>query len=111
MSFAVYQYLHILQSARQSDWDEVAQAQEAVGALFASMQDDPRRFADLQRAKFIMGLGHPLTGEVAPPQTERVLKTLEALPRVADRSRLARSLDLMSDGPFHSRLAELYGDA
>jgi dihydrodipicolinate synthase/N-acetylneuraminate lyase len=110
MSFAVYQYLHILQSARQGDWEEVAQAQKAVGAVFASMQDDPRRFADLQRAKYIMGLGHPLTGEVTPPQAERVLETLEALPRPNDRRRLARSLDLMSNGPYHQRLAELSGD-
>ncbi|MEX0936467.1 MAG: dihydrodipicolinate synthase family protein [Pirellulales bacterium] len=110
MSFAVYQYLHILQCARRGDWDEVAYAQKAVGALFASMQDDPRRFADLQRAKYIMGLGHPLTGEVSTPQSERVLETLEALARPADLRRLARSLDLMSNGPYHQRLAGLYAD-
>jgi dihydrodipicolinate synthase/N-acetylneuraminate lyase len=107
MSFAVYQYLHILATAAQGDWDEVAEAQAAVTALFQAMQDDPAKFADLQRAKFIMGLGQPLTGEVATEQVERVLTGLESLPRQEDRSRLARSLDLMGDGPYHDRLAQL----
>ena len=68
------------------------------------MQDDPRRFADLQRAKHIMGLGHPLTGAITAGQAERVLRALEELPRAEDRRRLARSLDLMGDGPYHERL-------
>jgi hypothetical protein len=71
------------------------------------MQDDPRKFADLQRAKFIMGLGQPLTGEVTSSQVERVLAALRTLPRTADRQRLARSLDLMGDGPLHEELATL----
>ena len=71
------------------------------------MQDDPAKFADLQRAKVIMGLGQPLTGKVEPAQIERVLAALEGLPRRADRARLARSLDLMGDGPYHERLAKL----
>jgi dihydrodipicolinate synthase/N-acetylneuraminate lyase len=107
MSFAVFQYLHILAAADQQDWDEVGAAQAAVTALFQAMQDDPGKFADLQRAKYIMGLGQPLTGEVTGQQIERVFIALEILPRVADRSRLARSLDLMGDGPFHARLAAL----
>ncbi len=107
MSFAVYQYLHILAAAEQGDWDEVADAQAAVTSLFQAMQDDPAKFADLQRAKFIMGLGQPLTGEVAPDQVERVLIALESVPRLEDRARLARSLDLMGDGPYHERLTTL----
>lgn len=107
MSLAVYQYLHLLKVARREDWEEVAAAQDAVSRVFAAMQDDPRKFADLQRAKFIMGLGHPLTGEVTAAQVERVFAALEALPRAADRQRIARSLDLMGDGPFHARLEQL----
>jgi dihydrodipicolinate synthase/N-acetylneuraminate lyase len=106
MSFAVYQYLHILATAKQGDWDEVADAQAAVTSLFQAMQDDPAKFADLQRAKFIMGLGQPLTGEVSPDQIERVLTALESVPRPEDRVRLARSLDLMGDGPYHERLMQ-----
>jgi dihydrodipicolinate synthase/N-acetylneuraminate lyase len=107
MSFAIYQYLHILQSAQSSDWEEVGMAQQAVTSLFESMQDDPRRFADLQRAKFIMGLGHPITGHVTQQQAERVLAAVKKIPRPGDRIRMARSLDLMQDGPFHDQLAEL----
>lgn len=108
MSLAVYQYLHILDAADRGEWDEVAAAQEAVTRLFAAMQDDPTRFADLQRAKYVMGLGHPITGTVTPEQVERLLNALDNLPRAADRARLARSLDLMQDGPLHDRLRRLY---
>lgn len=107
MSFAVYQYLHMFDAADRGNWDELAIAQTAVTVLFQAMQDDPRKFADLQRAKFIMGLGQPLTGTVTSEQVERVLAALRTLPRAEDRRRLARSLDLMGDGPFHAELATL----
>ena len=107
MSFAVYQYLHMLTAADHGDFAEAAAAQGAVTALFQAMQDDPKKFADLQRAKFIMGLGQPLTGAVQEAQIERVFAALEALPRAADKQRLARSLDLLGDGPFHQRLSAL----
>jgi hypothetical protein len=107
MSFAVYQYLHILTAADRGEFSEAAAAQTAVTALFQAMQDDPKKFADLQRAKFIMGLGQPLTGAVSEGQVERVFAALESLPRPADKQRLARSLDLMGDGPFHQRLSAL----
>ncbi|MGE0758251.1 MAG: dihydrodipicolinate synthase family protein [Pirellulaceae bacterium] len=107
MSLAVFQYQHILTAAEQGDWGEVEAAQSAVTAVFRAMQDDPRRFADLQRAKYIMGLGHPLTGTVVPEQVDRVFGALAELPRSADRQRLARSLDLLGSGPFHARLVEL----
>lgn len=108
MSLAVYQYLHILAAAAREDWGEVASAQSAVTLVFQSMQDDPKKFADLQRAKYIMGLGHPLMSTITPVQVARVFAALEGLPRQDDRMRLARSLDLMGDGPFHDRLASLY---
>jgi dihydrodipicolinate synthase/N-acetylneuraminate lyase len=104
MSFAVYQYVHLLDAAQRGDWSEVGVAQEAVSALFRAMQDDPGKFADLQRAKYIMGLGQPLTGQVSAEQVERVMTALESLPRQADCTRLARSLDLMGYGPLHKRL-------
>ena len=71
------------------------------------MQDDPTKFADLQRAKFIMGLGQPLTSEINPASIERVLTALETLPHSEDRSRLARSLDLLGYSPMAERLAKL----
>ena len=105
MSFALFQYLHILASAQAQDWKEVERAQGAVTSLFESMQDDPNRFADLQRAKYVMGLGHPLLGEIQPPQVERIFAALEGLDRDEDRMRMASSLNLMEQGPFASRLA------
>jgi dihydrodipicolinate synthase/N-acetylneuraminate lyase len=108
MSFAIHQYLHILAAASAQNWDEVAHAQAAVTSLFSAMQDDPRKFADLQRAKYLMGLGHPLTGEVTSEQYERVLSALVQLPRPADRDRLVRSFNIMEDGPFAARLRSLY---
>jgi dihydrodipicolinate synthase/N-acetylneuraminate lyase len=107
MSFAVYQYLHILTAAARGDFAEATAAQSAVTALFQAMQDDAKKFADLQRAKLIMGLGQPLTGAVNEGQIERVFAALESLPRPADKQRLARSLDLLGDGPFHQRLSAL----
>lgn len=107
MSLAVDQYRYILDAAEQGDWSEVAQAQDAVTQLFEAMQDDPNRFPDLQRAKYVMGLGHPLTGTIEPQQVERIFAALECIARLADRRRLARSLDLMRDGPFHHRLIAL----
>ncbi|MBA63418.1 MAG: hypothetical protein CMJ76_13755 [Planctomycetaceae bacterium] len=104
MSFAVFQYLHILEAAQRNDWQEVQQAQLAVTSLFQSMQDDPAKFADLQRAKYIMGLGHPLLNTISQQQIERVFAALQQLPRPADRERLSRSLNLMQDGPFGDRL-------
>ena len=107
MSFAVHQYLHILSAAGRGDFAEAVAAQSAVTALFQAMQDDPQKFAGLQRAKYIMGLGQPLTGEVSEAQIERVFAALESLPRTADKQRLAVSLDLLGDGPFHERLSSL----
>ncbi|UUO06272.1 hypothetical protein M4951_23320 [Blastopirellula sp. J2-11] len=107
MSLAVYQYKFLLQAAAEQRWNEVAQSQAAVTALFAAMQDDPQKFADLQRAKVIMGLGQPLVSEVTDEQINRVFNALESLPRAEDRRRLAWSLDLMEDGPYHERLAAL----
>jgi len=102
MSLAIYQYIHIFEAAGRQDWQEVAAAQAAVTQLFNSMQDDPGKFADLQRAKWMMGLGHPLTGEVTAVQTSRVLQAIDNVPRAADQRRLAKSLDLMGNGPLHT---------
>jgi hypothetical protein len=98
----------ILAAAERGDWDEVTAAQSAVTTLFEAMQDDPTKFADLQRAKFVMGLGQPLTGTVVPKQFDRVLSALNSVPRAADSDRLARSLNLMEDGPFQHGLCSLY---
>jgi len=109
MAIALHQYLHLIEAGKRADWAELDRAQAAATMLFHAMQDDPHRFADLQRAKYIMGLGHPITGTVTEPQAGRVLGALEEVARPADRERLARSLDLMGDGPFHTRLVAMEG--
>ena len=98
MSFAIYQYLHILVAAERGDWGEVGAAQAAVTQLFEAMQDDPKKFADLQRAKYIMGLSHPLTGTVTQPQIDRVLGALQNLPRQDDRAGPVSPPQLEFDG-------------
>lgn len=108
MSFAVFQYVHMFAVAAAGDTEELQSAQSAVTELFSAMQDDPRRFADLQRAKVIMGLGQPLLAEASPALCKKVISALANLPRDADRQRLARSLDLLGDGPFHDELAVMY---
>lgn len=108
MSFAVFQFLHLLEAAHREDWAEVEAAIAAVTQLFVAMQDTPGKFADLQRAKVIMGLGQPLQGEVTPPQVARVLAALASLPRREDQRRLAESLDLMRDGPYHAELEQFH---
>ena len=107
MSFAIFQYQHIFTACDHHHWAEVSAAQDALTRMFASMQDDPTKFADLQRAKFIMGLGHPIKSEVSPEQTKRVIDALQQVPRASDRKRLAASINLMKDGPFHEVLASI----
>lgn len=107
MGLALEQYQYLLAAARRGEWQRAQSALDAAGVLFRAMQDDPQHFADLQRAKYLMGLGHPLTGTIEANQIEPILQALESLPEPDDRRRLARSLDLMGDGPGHERLAEL----
>ncbi|QDU27699.1 hypothetical protein ETAA8_27880 [Anatilimnocola aggregata] len=97
MSFALIPYLAIASAAQQGDWAQVAAIQQVVTAVFASMQDDPRKFADLQRAKVIMGLGEPLTREVTADQFDRVLHALEQLPKSDAKNMLVYSLCLLGD--------------
>lgn len=108
MSFAVFNYIHILEYSFAGDWDGVERHQAAVSRIFASMQDDPGKFADLQRAKVIMGLGQPITREVTADQIERFFAALAQLPAGSqERTALIQSLDLLSTGPYHDRLQSL----
>lgn len=111
MSFAVSAYVEILQASRVGDWDRVAAIQKDVTTIFASMQDDPGKFADLQRAKFIMGLGHPITREITQEQIERVFAALETMPKSAGKGLLAASLKMMSNCPYEARLNQIQRQA
>jgi dihydrodipicolinate synthase/N-acetylneuraminate lyase len=111
MSFAINNYVEIAKSAQAGNWDEVADYQQAVTTVFAAMQDDPTKFADLQRAKFIMGLGHPITRDITPEQVERVFAALEGLPKSAGKICLAWSLKMMSNCPYEERLTAIIQSA
>lgn len=106
MSFSIKQFMHMMNSATACDWVEVDQSIKAVATLFAAMQDDPTRFANLQRAKWIMGLGGPLTSEVTSEQTARVLSAIRGLAREPDRQRIVQSLRLLGESPFDSEWGE-----
>jgi len=108
MSLALYQYDYMLQQAQAGNWAELERAQKAVTPLFSAMQDDPEHFADLQRAKYLMGLGQPILGRVTAVQVERLFEALNKVENREDRMRLSKSLDLMKDGPYHQRLLQLY---
>ena len=111
MSFALIPYLQIVRASQAGDWAQVAAIQQVVTAVFASMQDDPGKFADLQRAKVIMGLGQPITREVTTEQIERVFHALEQLPQSEETVMLLNSLNLMNDGPYSSRLSAIVNRA
>lgn len=104
MALAPHQYLHLLQAAAAGDWTEVEAAQAALDRLFRAMQDDTGRFADLQRAKAVMGLGQPLLDTVSEAQCGQLVEALDGVARSADRQRLAAGLNLMGDGQFHATL-------
>ena len=96
-----------MNAAADGEWEKVQRTQAVVSHVFAAMQDDPKKFADLQRAKVIMGLGHPITREVTAQQVERVFQSLDELPASYEKFLLVASLLLMHDGPYHSRLQKI----
>jgi dihydrodipicolinate synthase/N-acetylneuraminate lyase len=107
MSFAIGAYVEIASSAKAGNWDRVASIQQDVTTIFSAMQDDPGKFADLQRAKFIMGLGHPITRDITNEQVERVFAALEGMRESEGKILLAGSLKMMSKCPYEARLNEI----
>lgn len=110
MSFAAHSFFDLLRCAEDAEWDGVQRTQTTVSQIFAAMQDDPTKFADLQRAKVIMGLGQPITREVTNEQIERVFTALDSLAPSKEKRMLLSSLRLMPDGPYHDRLKKLLDD-
>jgi dihydrodipicolinate synthase/N-acetylneuraminate lyase len=73
----VFAYKAMYNAVEKQDWRELSKIQEVVSLVFFSMQDaDKTKFPDLQIAKWVMGLGHPLTEERSEKHAERLLKTL-----------------------------------
>lgn len=110
MSFAALSFFDMLLHSDNNEWDELERTQASVTQVFASMQDDPTKFADLQRAKVVMGLGQPITRDVTSEQIERIFTALDGLAASNQKLLLLSSLRLMPGGPYHDRLKKLLDD-
>lgn len=76
----VYAYKAMYEATLKNDWEKLAAIQSVVSKVFFSMQGaDKSIFPDLQIAKWVMGLGHPLTDERTANDAARLLKTLHEL--------------------------------
>ena len=108
----VFAFREMHRFAVSRDWDSVAQLQKAVSEVFWSMQgSDKTKFPDLQIAKWVMGLGHPLTETRSVSQAEPMVFALESIirnPEIRTGARLILdSLLIMGDAPPYR--SPLYG--
>lgn len=101
----VHAYEAMHQAAQLKDWEELSTLQQVVAKVFYSMQGpDKTLFPDLQIAKLVMGLGHPLTEKRSLEDASPLLKTLSELSGEVDPKYLnliVRSLLLMEPYPDH----------
>ena len=99
---------HMLGHCDKQNWKEVTRIQASVTAMMGALQDDPTKIADLARAKWAMGLGHPINRKNEKKNSDRLIVAIEGQKNTADRKRLAKSVNLMGDGPYADRLSKLY---
>ena len=108
MSFAVFQYLHILAAAERGDWDEVAAAQAAVTSSVRSRCRTTRRSSPTcsgPSSSWAWAIRSPAAS--VPSSSSRVLTRAR---HAAARRRpppAGPQPDLMDDGPFHHGLVSL----
>ncbi|MEM9674966.1 MAG: hypothetical protein ACFB15_17890 [Cyclobacteriaceae bacterium] len=99
----VYAYQVMYQAAQKNQWDKLAQIQQVVSKVFYSMQGvDKNLFPDLQIAKWMMGLGHPLTESRSSDDAQPVLDTLAKLARSSNPEHVQLIIDsllIMQDHP------------
>lgn len=107
----VYAYKAMYEATLKNDWDQLAEIQSVVSRVFFSMQGaDKSKFPDLQIAKWVMGLGHPLTEKRAKEDAARLIETLHNL--AAEESArptlklIMQSLLLMDSYGYHSPIKE-----
>ncbi|MFW5759740.1 MAG: hypothetical protein ACOCXH_02025 [Cyclobacteriaceae bacterium] len=103
----VYAYKAMYETTLKNDWDKLAEIQSVVSRVFLSMQgDDKNKFPDLQIAKWVMGLGHPLTEERSEKDAANLVKTLHQLSEDEDSIPTLRlilqSFLLMEPCGYHS---------
>ena len=107
-------YNAMYNAATENDWDAIDRIQKVVTATFLSMQGaDKDAFPDLQIAKRVMGLGHPLTESRSLKEVEKLVITLEKLAENRETlwgvKLIAESLLIMGknnpySSPFYDRL-------
>ncbi len=113
----VYAYDAMYECAAKENWSCLISVQEMVNRVFDALQDKDRtRFPDLQIAKRVMGLGHPLTEERTLDTAEKFVEFIEELAKQHPNNRaiklIARSMIIMGDmgknrSPFYDRLYAL----
>jgi hypothetical protein len=108
MAYCQYQFKHMLNQCDNKNWEAVTGHQASVSKMMACLQDDPKAIADLQRAKWAMGLGHPVNSAVDPKKAVKLIEAIEGIKDNGDRQRLAKSVNMMGCGPYAARLAKLY---
>ena len=107
----VYAYKAMYEATLSSDWKKLADVQEVVSQVFLSMQgEDKTKFPDLQIAKWVMGLGHPLTETRSKKNAEILLNVLEKLSAdvhaVPYLNLILDSLLIMNKKGYHSPLQD-----
>jgi len=108
MAYCQHQYKYMLDHCDEKNWEEVKRTQRSVTAMWDALSDDPTKVPDLQRAKCAMGLGHVINREIKKDDAERLIVAIEGQENAGDRERLAKSVNLMGEGPYADRLSKLY---
>jgi len=87
----VHAYAAMHQAAKDQEWERLATLQEVLSEVFYSMQGaDPSKFPDLQIAKWVMGLGHPLTETRSENEAEPLLTKLQDLVEKPEKKEAAQ---------------------
>lgn len=107
----VFAYKAMYEATLKNDWEKLAEIQSVVSRVFLSMQgEDKSKFPDLQIAKWVMGLGHPLTEARAGEDATKLLDTLHELSKdnksIPTLKLIMESLMLMEPYGYHSPVKE-----
>lgn len=112
----VFAYKAMYEATLANDWDKLAAIQSVVSKVFFSMQGpDKSKFPDLQTAKWVMGLGHPLTESREEKDAVKLIKVLHELAEdngsMQTVKLIMKSLQIMNqfgiDSPIQAQLNEV----
>jgi len=112
----VFAYKAMYEATLANDWDKLAAIQSVVSKVFFSMQGpDKSKFPDLQTAKWVMGLGHPLTEKREDKHADKLIDVLHVLAEEKENTAtlklIMKSLQLMNEygieSPLQAKLDEI----